>query len=510
MISETNQQEVDGLIIDRMIQLAPEELEVGIEHLHFTRTATERFYKHKIYILDHLVNFLSYTIRGKLRHPTKIDCINDFDQLISYLDAKATQKKQVKDQIILLTESINNSRISWKKYWERIDYSFTYFAAKLDKIGNLDSSDRCRPIEDLPFSEGHEWLFNLGIGTIGQFYDKLSAGYPIAVTPKNLADIADVICFIVQYQNDDTAFLKKSRKRVSGREISEKKEPLNLYNFSDPSRLSGKTRGLSLSQVHLGKEIKYLNFLGIENLYQLIRAFMKGFPKAKGVGNGSLLRIKSILAAIDNSLNTKGDIDWDAFSRCMGFVLIPSEEKAIKDGPSFISSLHTSIEILTSKCFDRVESLILKSRILSSPSSTITLQQLGIEIGVSRERIRQKETELISVLSTTLLEESYPGINFRFNQSFSTYWQYAALHFGDSKDISATDFVTGISSAWGVESTIIIPYLPLIYAILTTDSKLPKEFQNVILDLSRCNVRSEIGTTHLSGAVKLRGFRRNH
>lgn len=510
MSVDLSQQELDGLIIDRLFQLTPDELEVGIEHLHLSRATTEKFYKHKIYILDHLVNFLSYIIRGKLRYPTKQEYIKDFDLLIIQLDSKTSQKKQIKEQIIFLTESIHDFKISWKQYWQLINYSFTYFAAKLDKIGNLDSSDRCRPIEDLYFSKSPVWLVSLGIGTIGQFYDKISAGLPVALPASRLAEISDVVCSIVQYQHDESAFLKKPRRANFRQDNPGKKEPLNLYNFSEPSRLSSKARALSLSQIHLGNEVKHLNYLGIENLYQLVRAFIKGFPKSKGLGNGSLLRIKSILTAIDKSLNVKGDVDWDVFSHYMGFVLIPSEEKAINDGASFIASLESSIELLSTKCYDRVESLILKTRLISSPTSGKTLQHLGAEVGVSKERIRQKEVNIISSLSSALLEDSYPGVNFRFNQSFSIYWQYAALHFGDLKNISATEFVNGISTAWGVERASLIPFLPLIYAILTTDSILPKELQSAIVDLSKITNRIDGATSSLSGAVKLRGFRRLH
>jgi transcriptional regulator with XRE-family HTH domain len=233
---------------------------------------------------------------------------------------------------------------------------------------------------------------------------------------------------------------------------------------------------LSLGQLHLHNEIHKLKSIGVQNLEQLLTLFAEGLPEIQGVGARARMNLLKIASYADAAISESGEMDWDVFAERAGFPTFPSAEVPLRTGSEFLSSLDRVVLELTTKCFDEVESATLVDRLIPLKRNGVTLEQLGRRFGVSRERIRQKQKKVIERVSAAVLESYYEGLSFRFTERFCGFWRAAAEYFRGKDSVIYNEFIAGITEVWQVERAHVIPHLPLIYAILTSNSTLPVEF----------------------------------
>jgi hypothetical protein len=179
--------------------------------------------------------------------------------------------------------------------------------------------------------------------------------------------------------------------------------------------------------------------------------------------------------ALSKSLDDKGEVDWSKFATACEYRVIPAPHIEIPDGATFVSQLSYVTNTLAKNCFDIVESATLQERLTKHKS--ISLDALGKQYGMTRERIRQKQMNLLNSISSALLDGDYSGMNFRFSEQFSSYWKLAARHFGETNSLEFSRFIDGLASAWKVDSSQILPHLPLIYCVLTNNGSLPSSFK---------------------------------
>jgi hypothetical protein len=188
------------------------------------------------------------------------------------------------------------------------------------------------------------------------------------------------------------------------------------------------------------------------------------------------MNLLKIATCADTAISESGEMDWDVFAGLAGFPIFPSSEVPLRTGSEFLASLDGIVVELTTQCFDEVESATLVERLIPHKKDGVTLEQLGLRFGVSRERIRQKQKKVIEQVSAAVLENYYEGLSFRFTEHFSGFWRAAAEHFRGEDSVTYNEFIAGITEVWKVERLHVIPHLPLIYAILTSNSTLPPEF----------------------------------
>jgi hypothetical protein len=388
--------------------------------------------------------------------------------------------REIRPRVEQFASSIRDGRVDWICFWESIDYDFTFAAARLDQTFQLDEETKALRIESLNFGKAVFSFEADGIHTLGDLLNRLTAGLPNyrGFGRSKMKGFADGLReFINTVNTEGTRSSLVIRIEPQAPRINYR-GPLH-YTARNKHRMSKSTGCLTLAQIHLHNEISRLESIGVENLEQLLALFDLGLPEIRRVGKTARSNILKIAKCADAAITESGDMDWEAFARLAGFPSFPSPDVPLGTGTEFLASLQGVVLDLTTRCFDEVESATLVDRLIPLKKDGVTLEQLGLRFGVSRERIRQKQKRVIESISAAVLENNYQGLSFRFTQNFSEFWRAAAKHFGQNGSITYNEFIDGLTEVWKVERRQIIPHLPLIYAILTSNSGLPSEFNDL-------------------------------
>lgn len=154
--------------------------------------------------------------------------------------------------------------------------------------------------------------------------------------------------------------------------------------------------------------------------------------------------------------------------------LYPKSE--IFDGKEFISSIPEVINAILEAHGSDTDRLIVTGRILRFPEERMTLQQVATAsfISVTRERIRQKEKNIIQLLISAFVLGRQRKLGISLRTSFTSYWRRASAWFCTKDEINFPDFLDGLQRAWGIPAELIFPHLPLILTILTSKASIPE------------------------------------
>lgn len=386
-------------------------------------------------------------------------------------------EREIKPRVLQFASSIRNGKVDWTSFWEAIHYEFTFAAARLDQIFQLDDETKALRINNLNFGKAVFYIEADGIHTVGDLVERLAEGLPNYrgfgnSKTRNLAK--GLRKFIATINSDGT---RSSLAEAIDPPITILKYRGTLqYTAKNRNRLSETTANLTLGQLHLHKEIQKLEKIGVQNLDQLLMLFAEGLPEIRGVGTKARTNLLKIATCADSAITESGEMDWDVFANLAGFPTFPGPEVPLATGSEFLASLDGVVQKLTTQCFDEVETATLVDRLIPLKKDTVTLEELGRRFGVTRERIRQKQKKVIERISAAVLENYYEELSFRFTQHFSHFWRTAAEYFRGTDSVSYNEFIEGLTKVWNVERQHVIPHLPLIYAILTSNSTLPSEF----------------------------------
>ena len=442
-------------------------LATTIEHLQFRRKTVKDLKSNNIDSLQKLIKSADDYYGKKLLLPDK----HKLPQLWSSIEF------EIEDKFCQLAQASISGKIDWILFWDTIGYEFTYAAAKLDEVFNFDNKTKALTIDSLNIGKAVFALKEDGIQTVGDLIPRLSAGLP------NYRGFGNNKLWIFACGLRDFIGTCNTERTTSSLSITTEprlKAPTYrgslYYRANNRAKMTETTKKLTLAQLHLHKEINKLQSIGVEQLDHLLDLFEKGLPDIKGVGRAARINLLKTVKCIDLAVTDEGGINWQIFSQLSEMSIYPEPEITLQNGDEFLASLDHVVLSLTTKCFDAIESATLTQRLIPDTKSTTTLEGIARNFGVTRERIRQKQKIILSALSAALIDNEYEGINFRFSEEFSAYWQKAARHFGANHTLSYFDFITGLSEVWKVDEAKIRRHLPLIYAILTKDSMLPSEF----------------------------------
>lgn len=443
-------------------------LATPIEHLHIHKRTTERLKDNDIKTL------LELTTTARDFHSGKLWSEGEKDIHRFWCSIEPT----IEERICRFARSVYDEKIDWISFWESIDYEFTFGAAKLDEIFDLDEKTKALSIGSLNIGKAVFLLMDDGILTVGQLVARMSTGLPdyhgfgknkLRVLAFGLRE------FIAAIKADGTA-PSLTFSRDGAVPTAPGYRGTVQYTARNRVRMSEETKNLALGQIHLHKEISKLHRIGVETLEQLLELFQNGLPDIRGIGKKSRIILFNTVRFADQSITDSGDIDWDRFARLAGMRVLPEPETPLQNGGEFLTSMDGIVASLTTDCFDEVESATLTQRLTVTNESTSTLESIARNFAVTRERIRQKQEIVLTALSSALIDNDYEGLQFRFSEQFSTYWKNAARHFGANETLSYYEFIQGLMEVWDVTESQIRPHLPLIYSILTKDSTLPTEF----------------------------------
>jgi len=437
-----------------------------IEHLQIRKQTVDKLKEHDIDSLQKLVQFAKKYHGGDLLSNGEKHLHRFWSDIEHVMEDKFRQ----------LAHAGSSGRIDWVLFWETIDYEFTFAAAKLDEIFNFDDETKALSIDSLNIGKAVFSLKDDGIQTVGDLLPRLSAGLPdYRGFGKNKLWVfaCGLREFIGTMNSEGTSSLTRIQEFPP---TTPGYRGTLQYRAKNWAKMSEDTKKLSLGQIHLHNEIDNLQSIGVENLDQLLELFDKGVPQIKGVGKMARIRLYSAVKSADLATEDSGKINWNTFAFLSGMAVYPGPEIPLNSGEDFLSSLDGVVTSLTTQCFDEIESATLIHRLIPAKKGTATLESISRNFAVTRERIRQKQEIILKALSSSLIDNEYVGISFRFSEQFSTYWQDAARHFGSNQTLSYFEFIAGLSEVWAVEEARIRAHLPLIYSILTKNSTLPPEF----------------------------------
>lgn len=227
---------------------------------------------------------------------------------------------------------------------------------------------------------------------------------------------------------------------------------------------------------HLGSRASALNKAGYNTVGSLATWYDKGAPKLPNFGKTSVAHAKKIIESLSIAVDENMQMDWDVFCRHAGISLLP-ESKNIVAGSDLLRSIPKIIDGIIAVAADAVEADIVRDRLTRFTADQLTLDELGQKHGVTRERIRQKQMNLLRGISEGLLDDHYETAQYRFRPEYGALWRDAEAALKDQEELHANSFLEALTTTWNVTRDDLIEYLPFIFAVLTKSGSVPRTFK---------------------------------
>lgn len=231
-----------------------------------------------------------------------------------------------------------------------------------------------------------------------------------------------------------------------------------------------------VTSFHLGPRASWLQTAGYDTMRSLLTWYDKGAPMLPNFGKASVAHAKKIIEGLPIAIDEHMQIDWDVFCEHVGITLLP-ESKNISAGSGILKSIPKIIEGIIAAAADTVEADIVRDRLTKFTADQLTLEELGNKHGVTRERIRQKQKNLLREISEGLLDDHYETAQYRFRPEYAALWRDAEAAFKDKEEMHADSFLEILSTTWNVTREDLIEPLPFIFAVLTKSGRIPVSFK---------------------------------
>jgi hypothetical protein len=378
----------------------------------------------------------------------------------------------------LAQASAADGTVNWFKYWESREFCFEHLRLKCDELDRLALAHPLHAVDKKSFGKAGITLWKNGVKTFTLLVERLEKG----LSPVNgfgKTKTVELFSYLVSYikrnERGESIFLVGD---ASGSRSSKANDGGNVIHHASLNRLSSAARALPLRIIHLEKKSKAFEKAGLGTLGDLANASMRGIPKIRGIGPETIKMAEFVLSAISASVDEAGEVDWAAFAAHAKIPTIPAD-MSILSGKEFIELLPSVCAELITATHDNVERDIFLTRLTRKRTEQKTLEQLGSQIGVTRQRIAQIEETLLQQLSDALLYDEYPTLEYRFSSNFSQYFKQAASAFREEEQQQVTfaRFVVKLADVWGVSRSEILPHMALITAIMSLKAVKPPELQ---------------------------------
>ncbi|MBX9708388.1 MAG: hypothetical protein K2X61_10685 [Caulobacteraceae bacterium] len=233
---------------------------------------------------------------------------------------------------------------------------------------------------------------------------------------------------------------------------------------------SGAARSRPVETLRLGPKAKYLRQAGLRTVGCLLRPDVQmGLSRLPGVGRTTADVVRTRLADLAASLDENGDPDWDGVAASWGFPVVP--DWPLETGLAFVEAIPETIRRWTEAHEEEADRLILSLRLGRERQARATLEEVGQRIGVTRERIRQRQTKLLNGLGAALLDDDQSLSPLQFSMDFRRWWRTAAEVLSTSTTLVWPAFVSALERAWGVPAARLADILPYALAVLTDEGQ---------------------------------------
>lgn len=245
-------------------------------------------------------------------------------------------------------------------------------------------------------------------------------------------------------------------------------------------KLSQESLKTPVESLHIGDLASQLSSGGIETVGTLAYFFLtkrKKTLESIGISKRNIIFLEGHISSIEKLLDEKGHINWDEYNK---YFSRPTQTEPlllneVSNGDEFIDSFPIAIDAIIKSRETLVDRLILGERLTKLPHERKTLEQISALIPekLTRERVRQREAKILSLIANAFLYGRQRWLGIKFSENFLSYWRLAAEHFGSKSQISFNDFISELEDAWKVSPDKIFSHLPFILAVLTSKAKIP-------------------------------------
>jgi hypothetical protein len=289
----------------------------------------------------------------------------------------------------------------------------------------------------------------------------------LGANSKSFEDVAEAVEALTRVRSEDGS--------VDWNKYWETRNPV-LYRIAittaELERLNALTRGKFIGELNLKKAVDGLKRLDIRTVGELVDAARNGIDSvpAKNFGKLAQNEVVDALLALSASTDTFGEVDWLKFADSRGLPVFPKEvlsrSKMIEQLPEICGRI---LEATVSKR----DQTIFKCRLLRPVNKALTLEAIGEEYGLTRERVRQIEAKLLRNLREPILNGNYAGILFRLRDEFVELIGVAQSHLIEIGAVAwrESQWVSEIATVWEVEEKTLLPYKRLIQELLGYESR---------------------------------------
>lgn len=163
---------------------------------------------------------------------------------------------------------------------------------------------------------------------------------------------------------------------------------------------------------------------GIITVGDFLNIDQGGLAKLNRIGQSSISQILKHQAILSSVGEAKGKIYWFDYWRLLDIAIISSDldesssiDKIVEEIPSLVQ------EVFHQESDDRLGVIIFRRFGLKN-HEVLTLDDLGVALRVTRERVRQLEKKAINILRDVFLESSYPGKSYHIHPGVTSSLQY--------------------------------------------------------------------------------------
>jgi hypothetical protein len=375
----------------------------------------------------------------------------------------------VEGAIERIEASTAEGRIDWRVYWKLSGMKFYFLCADLPQLTYISDQVARFPVDRATFGNAGAQLARAGYTNVSQLFQALPHGIfevsgigelKVSEFFKSLTNLVDRL---------DESGNVRIRESIAG--------PRDYFTDRIVAEsLSLQVRALPIGVLHLGTKQRTCEEHGFTTVGQLADAWVSGSLEMKSIGGKTIDKIREGLCALSISTRDAGIVDWTAFSKCTGYAMIPAQA-APNNGTQLLEGLSGIVEAIADSLDDRIDADILIQRIVRLPKDRKTLDDIAGDHRLSRERVRQRESALLSQIADALIWENYGSLQLHFRPEYSSFWKRAAAQFGDAEEIGFVEFLNGLCEAWQVDRVVLIAHLPVILAIVTGDPHVPADFR---------------------------------
>ncbi|MBL9153764.1 MAG: hypothetical protein JNK37_14820 [Verrucomicrobiales bacterium] len=327
--------------------------------------------------------------------------------------------------------------------------------------------DRVRPLRMLQLSK-HSLCALEKTGTLstGGAYDAWQRGHlnTSHFSPQVVEELAEKFRILEEFIDQESA-------RLDWIEYAhDQRVGISWLCFSSPSfgRLHPADAQKGIASLHFFKAQNPLREQGWDTIGKLIGAVEGGISDVRNLGRKAFEEIASSVLALSRSIDSEGNVNWLSFAEIRGLTVIPSTNQWLHGNEELIMLLPEMARETVVISGKGKELAVFDERLMKSREERPTLEKVGQQFQVTRERIRQLEALSISRIRNAIFDGDYDQTLFRFRPEVETLVRRASRflsEFGE-RIWKTPEWIRELATIWEVPEQFISRNLTLITEIL--------------------------------------------